>query len=253
MPIAITPDGGKLVIRATEDVVRFNSLPFRSDFDTGARELAIARLIERTPELPLTCGSLQEFCESIARELAVRIEARLDGALNTAPAQPRSQMQLTVVDNAACFIAPKTSYFLVSDLEAVAHAGSSAVASTALGWIVGKRPSEPTSDRAPDVVVGSNGTISPIHSYSWVTGLELAPNPATGLYFYYSGLYAQKNATLNSDGTCCVGFGYPGASNAAGRVIQEATGGYSRVLWKYENIDRCNGVCNTGTYGPTHG
>ena len=125
MPIAITPDGGKLVIRATEDVVRFNSLPFRSDFDTSAQELAIARLIERTPELPLTCGSLREFCESIARELGVRIEARLDGTLNTAPAQPRSQMQLTVVDNAACFIAPKTSYFLVSDLENIAHAGSS--------------------------------------------------------------------------------------------------------------------------------
>ena len=89
---------------------------------------------------------------------------------------------------------------------------------------------------APDVIVRPNGTISPIHSYSWVTGLELAPNPATGLYFYYSGLYAQKNATLNSDGTCCVGFGYPGASNAADRVIQEATGGYSRVLWKYENV-----------------
>ncbi|HEX8798900.1 MAG TPA: hypothetical protein VF772_09815, partial [Terriglobales bacterium] len=89
---------------------------------------------------------------------------------------------------------------------------------------------------APDVIVAPNGTISPIHSYSWVTGLELAPNPATGLYFYYSGLYAQKNATLNSDGTCCVGFGYPGASNAADRVIQEATGGYSRVLWKYENV-----------------
>ena len=54
IPVAITPDGGRLVIRATEDVVRFNSLPFRSDFDTGAQELAIARLIDRTPELPLT-------------------------------------------------------------------------------------------------------------------------------------------------------------------------------------------------------
>ena len=150
IPVAITPDGGRLVIRATEDVVRFNSLPFRSDFDTGAQELAIARLIDRTPELPLTCGSLREFCESIARELTVRIEARLDGVLNSAPAQPRSQMQLTIVDNAACFIAPKTSYFLVSDLESIARAGSSAVASTALGWVVGKRPSEPTSDRFED-------------------------------------------------------------------------------------------------------
>ena len=59
-------------------------------------------------------------------------------------------MQLTIVDNAACFIAPKTSYFLVSDLEVIGQAGASAVASTALGWIVGKRPPEPTSDRFED-------------------------------------------------------------------------------------------------------
>jgi len=150
MPVAITADGGKLVISAAEDLARFNSLPFRTDFDTGAQELAIARLIDQTPELPLACASLREFCEAIARELGVRIEARLDGALNTAPAQPKSQMQLTLVDNAACFIAPKTSYFLVSDLESIAQAGATAVTSTALGWIVGQRPSEPTSDTFED-------------------------------------------------------------------------------------------------------
>ena len=89
---------------------------------------------------------------------------------------------------------------------------------------------------APDVIVRADGSISPIHSYSWVSGFEIAPNKLTGLYFYYSGLYAQKNAALNSDGTCCVGFGFPGASTAADRLIEEATGGYSRVLWKYENL-----------------
>ena len=131
-------------------LVRFNSLPFRTDFDTGTQELAIARLIDQTPELPLTYGALREFCEAIARELNVRIQACLDGALNSAPAQPKSQMQLTIIDNAACFIAPKTSYFLVSDLQSIAQAGSPAVASTALGWVVGKRPSEPTSDKFDD-------------------------------------------------------------------------------------------------------
>lgn len=89
---------------------------------------------------------------------------------------------------------------------------------------------------APDVIVRADGSISPIHSYSWVNGFEFAPNPATGFYFYYSGLYAQKNASLNSDNTCCVGFGFLGASTAADRLIEEATGGYSRVLWKYENV-----------------
>jgi hypothetical protein len=89
---------------------------------------------------------------------------------------------------------------------------------------------------APDVIVRANGSISPIHSYSWVSGVEIAPNKATGLYAYYSGLYAQKNATLNSDSSCCVGFGFPGASTAADRLIEEATAGYSRVVWKYENL-----------------
>ena len=89
---------------------------------------------------------------------------------------------------------------------------------------------------APDVIVKANGSISPIHSYSWVSGFELAPSKITGLYFYYSGVYAQKNVTLNSDGTCCVGFGYPGASTNANRLIEEATAGYSRVFWRYENI-----------------
>jgi hypothetical protein len=88
----------------------------------------------------------------------------------------------------------------------------------------------------PDVIVKANGQISPIHSYSWVSGLEIAPNKKTGVYFYYSGLYAQKNATLDSTGTCCVGFGGPGSNLNPDRYIQEATGGWSRVLWKFENV-----------------
>jgi hypothetical protein len=89
---------------------------------------------------------------------------------------------------------------------------------------------------APDAIVRPGGSISPIHSYSWVSGLEIAPNKVTGLYFYYSGLYSQKNVALNSNGTCCVGFGFPGASTAADRLIEQATGGYSRVLWRFENL-----------------
>src|SRR5271166_4972106 len=87
-----------------------------------------------------------------------------------------------------------------------------------------------------DATVKANGSISPIHSYSWVGGLEIAPSKVSGLYFYYSGVYAQKNATVNSDGTCCVGYGYPGANTNADRSIQEITGGYSRVVWKFENV-----------------
>jgi hypothetical protein len=89
---------------------------------------------------------------------------------------------------------------------------------------------------APDVVVRASGNISPIHSYSWVGGLEIAPNKVTGLYMYYSGVYAHRNATLNSDGTCCVGFGFLGANTNADRLIEEVTLGYSRVVWKHEGL-----------------
>jgi very-short-patch-repair endonuclease len=150
MPITISAEGAKLIVKPSEDAIRFNSLPFRSDFDSAAHELALSRLIEQTPSLPLTTSLLRTFCDTLNRELSVLIGARLDGFLDAAPAQPRTAMQLTVVDNAACFIAPKTSYFLVSDLKTIQGAAEQ-VPDTALGWLIGKRPSEPTSDRFQDL------------------------------------------------------------------------------------------------------
>jgi very-short-patch-repair endonuclease/KaiC/GvpD/RAD55 family RecA-like ATPase len=148
--IAITTDRDRLVIATSEDVVRFNSLPFRTETDTSAQELALARLIEQTPALPLTSETLVAFCGNVTRELHLRLAARLNGLITNAPVQPRSAMDLTIVDNAACFIAPKSSYFLVSDLEKIGRTGPSPVTSTALGWFLGKRPPEPTSDRFED-------------------------------------------------------------------------------------------------------
>jgi hypothetical protein len=88
---------------------------------------------------------------------------------------------------------------------------------------------------APDVIVRANGQISPITSYSWVSGFEIAPNEATGLYAYFSGLYARRNTAIDADGSY-IGWGYPGSSNAADRLVDEVTGGYSRVLWSGENL-----------------
>jgi hypothetical protein len=88
---------------------------------------------------------------------------------------------------------------------------------------------------APDAIVLANGTISPINSYSWIGGFEIAPSKATGFYAYYSGVYAQRNSTLDSNGTL-IGYGFPGANLNADRVIEEFTGGYSRVIWKHENL-----------------
>lgn len=75
----------------------------------------------------------------------------------------------------------------------------------------------------PDV-----GYISPIHSYSWVSDLEIAPNKQTGLFFYYGGVYAQKNATLDSTGTCCVV-----SAVRARTAILTGTFRLSSLAWSY--------------------
>jgi hypothetical protein len=85
------------------------------------------------------------------------------------------------------------------------------------------------------VIVRANGDISPIKSYSWIGGLEIAPNGRTGLYAYYSGVYGQKNFGVDTDGNF-IGWGYPGSANTSNRNIQEITPGFSRTFWKQENL-----------------
>ncbi len=76
--------------------------------------------------------------------MQVDIEAGLDGSLKCPPAQPRTAMRLRVIDSASCFVAPKTSYFLASDLSFIGSAGASAVATTALGWLLSRRGHQAT-------------------------------------------------------------------------------------------------------------
>jgi hypothetical protein len=87
----------------------------------------------------------------------------------------------------------------------------------------------------PDVIVRANGNISTIRAYSWIGGFEIAPNKATGIYMYYSGNYGQKNTAVDTTGKL-IGWGFVGAANVADRYVQEATGGYSKTLWKQENL-----------------
>jgi len=150
IPISMLADGGDLILRAEEEIVRFNSLPFRSGMDSAAHELALARLIERTPAFPVREQELRSFVDSLGREMLTDGSCRLDGVLDAPPAQPRGATSLRVVDNAACFVAPKTSYFLASDLTEIATAGSDGAKGTALGWLIGNAGSAPTSNAFDD-------------------------------------------------------------------------------------------------------
>ncbi len=82
----------------------------------------------------------------------------------------------------------------------------------------------------PDVVVRPDGTLSAVHAGSGIAGLEWQATPTWMFYSYYGGAYFQRNYTSTGNGF--VGFGFPGSSTAANRVVQEATLGFVQTLWR---------------------
>jgi hypothetical protein len=88
-------------------------------------------------------------------------------------------------------------------------------------WIFGQ---------APDLVVRANGSPSPVHAASTVSGIE-AQAGNTQLYAYYGGVYVKRNVALDVNLTP-VGYGYAGSPNSQNRSIQELTFGMTRTFWK---------------------
>ncbi len=89
-------------------------------------------------------------------------------------------------------------------------------------WIFGQ---------APDLVVRSDGSLSPVHSGSTVSGLEFT-RKNTLLYAYYGGVYIGRNITTDAATGKFVGYGYPGSPNGQNRSIQEGTFGFTQTFWK---------------------
>ncbi len=85
----------------------------------------------------------------------------------------------------------------------------------------------------PDVVVDSNGNLSPVHGFSGLSGVEYQVNPTSMVYGYYGGVYFNRNYSgLGTTASPFYGFGYPGSSTSANRMIQEPTLGYINTFWK---------------------
>jgi hypothetical protein len=82
----------------------------------------------------------------------------------------------------------------------------------------------------PDIVVGPDGSISPVHSLGGIGGIEYAPNAKSQFFAYYGATYFDKNYTMVSPGSY-VGFGFPGSSSA-NRQFQEPSFGYYYTYWK---------------------
>jgi hypothetical protein len=87
--------------------------------------------------------------------------------------------------------------------------------------------------QVPDLIVRSNGSISPIKTGSTVSGFEYT-HKNTLLYAYYGGIYVQKNATVDANGTTPIGYGYTGAAANLNqnRSVQEETFGFNQTIWK---------------------
>jgi hypothetical protein len=82
----------------------------------------------------------------------------------------------------------------------------------------------------PDLAVGPDGSISPVHSMAGIAGFEYAPTPKSQFYAYYGGTYFARNYTVVSPGNY-VGFGFPGSASA-NRQFQEPMFGYYYTFWK---------------------
>ena len=84
--------------------------------------------------------------------------------------------------------------------------------------------------QAPDFVLRSDGSISPVHSASTVTGFEAVAGK-TMFYGYYGGVYISRNTAIDTNGSR-IGYGFTGSANSQNRAIQEATFGTNTTIWK---------------------
>ncbi len=85
--------------------------------------------------------------------------------------------------------------------------------------------------QVPDLIVRADDSLSPIKAGSTVSGFEFT-HKNTLLYAYYGGIYVQRNATFDANGTTPIGYGYTGSPSGQNRAIQEETVGFNQTLWK---------------------
>jgi len=85
--------------------------------------------------------------------------------------------------------------------------------------------------QSPDMIIRSDGSISPIHAGGFTEGAE-ANIKNTLLYGYWGGTYIGRDVALDANGTSLIGYGYKGSANSQNRMIQEATVGFNQTMWK---------------------
>ena len=84
--------------------------------------------------------------------------------------------------------------------------------------------------QAPDLVANANGSITPLHSASTVSGFEFT-SKKTLIYAYYGGIMIGRDTVIDTNKKP-VGYGYTGSASSQNRTIQEATFGFNQTFWK---------------------
>jgi very-short-patch-repair endonuclease len=139
VPVDISPNARGYAIRPNEERAEFNPLPFLNDTPSDARELALTRLVEHLPTLPLQFGELQLWLDDLQREVTeLKLQGHLNGSFDQVPSRPAGARDfLDVIDQAGVVLAPQSAYFLTSDLDQLAEATEDTGASCIAPLLVG--------------------------------------------------------------------------------------------------------------------
>jgi hypothetical protein len=84
--------------------------------------------------------------------------------------------------------------------------------------------------QVPDLVVRTDGSPSPIHAASTVSGFEYTHGNSF-FYAYYGGIYVPANVIIDTTGKP-VGYGFVGSPASQNRTVQESTVGFNQTMWK---------------------
>ncbi len=84
--------------------------------------------------------------------------------------------------------------------------------------------------QVPDFVLRTDGSPSPLHAASTVSGFEYTHGNSF-FYAYYGGIYVLPDVITDTTGKL-VGYGFAGGPSSQNRTIQEGTLGFNQTMWK---------------------
>jgi hypothetical protein len=86
--------------------------------------------------------------------------------------------------------------------------------------------------QAPDLIIRSDGSISPIHAASMAQGFEANLSKKLMVWAYFGFIRIGQNVALDANGTTKIGYGFLGSSNSNNHLEREYTFGYTHTVWK---------------------